>query len=330
MRMANALETVREQYRARNYQQVVQTLSDLPREVLLRVPEQGYMLADAARRVGGVPDVLSLVEEVVDAAQTRGDAQVLCCALNLQGVILLEQGQGAAAERAWCDLVVVATAADDPQFVARASNNQGVAATIDMRLSTAIANFQRAIAAYLRLGYARGCAQAHQNLGIVYRELSHMQESHKHFRNAITFAQTADCLDDVARAEQETALLMVYAKEDLEVAQQLAQKALDRFTQLEQPAGTAEALRVIGVIAVARRRFDEAEQALASALQVAQDLKLRLLEAEIMHAQSRLAKLQNDAPRSYSLQQQAEKIFVAINAQSWGEQVHRRMDEIGG
>ena len=49
-----------------------------------------------------------------------------------------------------------------------------------------------------------------------------------------------------------------------------------------------------------------------------------------MHAQSRLAKLQNDAPRSYSLQQQAEKIFVAINAQSWGEQVHRRMDEIGG
>ncbi len=328
MQMAGALETVREQYRARNYQQVVQNLLAVPREVLLQVPEQGYMLADAARRVGGVPDVLGLVEGVVASAQAHGDAPVLCAALNLQGVILLEQGQAAAAERAWCDLVVVASAADDPQFVARASNNLGVAATIDMRLSTAIANFQRAIASYLRLGYARGCAQAHQNLGIVYRELNHMQEAHKHFRNAVTFAQTADCLDDVARAEQETALLMVYAKEDLEVAQQLAQKALEKFTQLEQPAGTAEALRVIGVIALARGRSDEAEQALSSSLRVAQDLKLRLLEAEILCALARLARFNNDTPRSYGLQQQAENIFGDISAEAWGEQVLRRMDAI--
>jgi tetratricopeptide (TPR) repeat protein len=287
------------------------------------------MLADAARRVGGYSDILGLVQEVAVAAQARGDADVLCSALNLQGVILLEQGQAAAAERAWCDLVIVATAADDPQFVARASNNLGVAATIDMRLSTAIGNFQRAIASYLRLGYARGCAQAHQNLGIVYRELNHMQEAHKHFRNAITFAQTADCLDDVARAEQETALLMVYAREDLDVAQQLAQKALDKFAQLEQPGGTAEALRVIGVIALARGRLDEAEQALANALRVAQDLRLRLLEAEVLTAQSRVAKLLNDPPRSYSLQQLAGNIFTEISAESWGEQVRRRMDELG-
>lgn len=329
MQLVGALEHVREQYRARNYHAVVQTLAVVPRDVLLRVPEQGYMLADAARRVGGVPDILRLVEETVIAAQSRGDSQVLCSALNLQGVILLEQGQSAAAERAWCDLVIVATASDDPQFVARASNNLGVAATIDMRLSTAIANFQRAIASYLRLGYARGCAQAHQNLGIVYRELNHMQEAHKHFRNAITFAQTADCLDDVARAEQETALLMVYAREDLDVAHQLAQRALDRFTELEQPGGTAEALRVLGVIALARRRLDESEQALASACSVAAELKLRLLEAEILCAQSRLARLNNDPPRSYSLQQQATNIFAEINAESWGQQVARRMDEIG-
>ena len=328
MQMAAALDHIREEYRARNYQQVVQSLLAIPREVLLNVPEQGYMLADAARRVGGYPDILGLVEDVVVAAQARGDSDVLCSALNLQGLILLEQGRTAAAERAWFDLVIVATAADDPQSVARASNNLGAAATIDMRLSTAIANFQRAIASYLRLGYARGCAQAHHNLGIVYRELNHMQEAHKHFRNAITFAQTADCIDDVARAEHETALLMVYAKEDLTVAQQLAQRALDKFTQLEQPAGTAEALRVIGVIALARHRLDEAEQALANALRVAQDLKLRLLEAEVLAAQARVSALQNDARRSQSHQHHAETIFRDINAESWGQQVLRRMDDL--
>src|SRR5688572_19079502 len=110
MQMAGALEAVREQYRARNYQQVVQSLASVPREALLRVPEQAYMLADSARRVGGVPDILALVEQIIVAAQSAGDAPVLCSALNLQGVILLEQGQGAAAERAWCDLVIVASA----------------------------------------------------------------------------------------------------------------------------------------------------------------------------------------------------------------------------
>jgi tetratricopeptide (TPR) repeat protein len=197
-----------------------------------------------------------------------------------------------------------------------------------MRLETAITNFQRAISSYLRLGYARGCAQAHQNLGIVCRELDHVQDAHKHFETSITFARTADCIDDIARAEQETALLMVYGGEDLERAEQFAQQALDRFAQLRQPAGTAEAMRVLGVVALARRRLEEAEQALTEALRIARELKLRLLEGETLLGLGRVARLQNDAPRAYNLQQQAETVFSDIGAQAWGEQVRRRMDAL--
>lgn len=323
-----AQQSVRDAYLARNYEQVVALLAPLPRDVLLQSPEQAYMLADSGRRVGGVPDVLALLDDVVTAARAQENNAVLCSALNLQGVVLLEQGQAAAAERAWCDLVIVATAADDPQFVARASNNLGVAAIVNMRLETAITNFQRAISSYLRLGYARGCAQAHQNLGIVCRELDHVQDAHKHFESAITFARTADCIDDIARAEQEIALLMVYADEDLERAEQFAQQALDRFSILKQPGGTAEAMRVAGVVALARGRLDEADQALNEALRIARDLKLRLLEGEALLALSRVARLQNDAPRAYNLQQQAETVFAEIGAQAWGEQVRRRMETI--
>ena len=324
----NALESVRGAFDAGNYQAVVQTLARLPRDMLLQAPEQAYMLADAARRVGGYDDFADLLSDVVEAARDQDNATLLCRALNLHGVVLLERGQAAAAERAWCDLVSVASAADDPHFVARASNNLGVAAILNMRLETAIANFQRAISSCLRLGYARGCAHAHQNLGIIYREMDHVQEAHKHFENAITFARTADCIDDIARAEQEAALLMVYAGEDLELAEQYATQALDRFSQLKQPAGTAEALRAVGVVALARRRLDEAQQALAEALRIAQDLQLRILGAETMLGLAHLARLQNDAPRCYTLQQQAGKIFSEAGAQSWGEQVARRMDAI--
>jgi tetratricopeptide (TPR) repeat protein len=325
----NKLDSVRAEYQSRNYGEVVTALAAAPREVLLDAPELGYMLVDSARRVGGYDDVLRLITDVAEAARARGNNPVLCSALNLQGVILLERGQAQAAERAWCDLVIVASAADDPQFVARASNNLGVSAILDMRLETAITNFQRAISAYLRLGYARGCAQAHQNLGIVFRELDHAQEAHAHFEQAITFAHTADCPDDVARAEQETALLVVYAHEDLRRAEDLAQQALERFALLRQPAGTAEAFRVMGVVALARRNRAEALQSFQTALAIAQERHIRLLEAETLTGIARVARLNSDAPVAYQAQQQADEIFSTIGAVPWGQQLRRRMDAIG-
>src|SRR5688572_23796260 len=163
MLAATMLDAAREHYKHRDYDAVVESLREVPRDVLLQVPEQGYLLADAARRVGGLPDILGLIRDVVQAARVQDEPEVLCAALNLQGVLLLEAGQSQAAERAWCDLVIVATSIDHSQYVARASNNLGIAATVDMRLETAITSFQRAISAYLRLGYAKGCAQSHQN-----------------------------------------------------------------------------------------------------------------------------------------------------------------------
>ena len=212
--------------------------------------------------------------------------------------------------------------------VARASRNLGVAAIRDMRLEAAIANFQRANSSYLRLGHARGCAQAHQYLGIVYREMDHAQEAHKHFGNAITFARAADGIDDIARAERETALLMVYAREDLEHAHQCATQCLEKFSELKQPAGTAEALHAVGVVALARQRFDEAQQALTEALRIATDLELHILQAETLLALARLARLQNDEPRAYLLQQTAANLFKATGAHAWGKQVQRRMEAI--
>ena len=323
--LASLLDAAREHLENRNYAEVVRLLGRVPREDLLQVPEQGYLLADAGRRVGGIDDSLGLISAVVDAARTQRDNEVLCRALNLQGVMLMECGQSQAAERAWCDLVIVASEADSPQYVARASNNLGIAATVNMRLETAISSFQRAISAYVRLGYARGCAQSHQNLGIVFRELDHLQEAHQHFQQAMMFARSVDCPDDVARAQQESALLMVYGSEDLHRAGELASQALDKFSELRQPAGTAEALRVVGVVALARGSTDEAEQTLQNALTMARDLKLRLLEAETLLGLAAIARRKHDAPSSYTLQHQAHLIFDEIGAVPWGEQVQRRM-----
>lgn len=319
---SSELDTVRDRYHARDYAAVVRLLADVPRERLLEMPEQAFMLADSARRVGGISDVADLAARVVELARVAGPSRLLCDALNLHGVVLLERGRARAAERAWFELVAVATQTDNAEYVARASNNLGVAAILSMRLDEAIASFQRSVAAYRRLGYSRGLAQTHQNLGIVFREMDMPDEAHAHFHRAITWAYAADSVDDVARAELETALLLLYSPErDVNGARQNAQLALDRFAELVLPGDVAEALRVLGVVALAAGNLEEAEHTLNAALEGAKIHKRRLLEAETLVA---LAAVVPEAKR-YPLEKRADEIFGTMDAQPWGEQLRMRM-----
>lgn len=311
----------REYYSARDYNGVVELLQPVPRRQLLQAPEQAFMLADAARRVGGVPDVLGLAGDVVEAARDGEARRLLCDALNLHGVLLLEAGHTHAAQRAWFELVNVASESDIPEYVARASNNLGVSAVLAMRLDEAIASFHRSVGAYVRLAYPRGLAQSYQNLGIVYREMDNEDESHAHFQRAITWAYAANCLDDVARAEQELALLLLYSGQHVAAAMKSAHKALDRFAELGQPGALAEAQRVVGVVAIANHEYERAQSELKDALEKARSQQLRLLEAETMLALARLA----PTATRVAMEQQAAEIFTEIGASAWGEQVRKRM-----
>lgn len=320
---------VSDNYHGRNYAEVVRSLDPVPRHELLRDVAQSFMLADSLRRLGEVLRSLELTADIVTVAREQERLDVLCDALNLHGILLLESGHGNAAERAWCELVIVASQVDNSQYVARASNNLGVTAILAMRLEDALASFQRSVAAYLRLGYSRGLSQSHLNLGIVFREMNHEHESHAHFQRALTWAYAADCLDEVARAEQETALLQVYVSGDLEGATGNAQLAMQRFTELNEPAGVAESLKVLGIIALARRDPFDAERYLDKALGIARDRGLRVLEAETLLALSALERHQHRGPQSYQHEQQARLIFADMDAAPWGEQVLLRMKSLG-
>lgn len=318
---------VRSRYDAFDYEGVVELLGPLPRDELLQDPEQGFLLADSARRVGGVDDVLQLAKDVAQAARD-GDPQILCQALNLEGILHFERGQTQAAERSWCDLVEVATLVDEPQFVARASNNLGVTAILSMRLDDAIASFQRACNAYMRLGYARGLAQSHTNLGIVFRELDQEHEAWASFQRALTWSYTAESMDDVARAEEELALFHLYLINDKRTAMKTANSSLDRFRTLRQPNGIANASRAVGVIALAQRDYDTATALLNTALAMAREYNFKLLQGETLFAQACLAHRQGAPPQTVMFQQQAREVFEQIDAEAWGEHVARRMMQV--
>ena len=325
--MISSTVDARDRYEAHDYAGVVELLGDLPREELLADPAQAFMLANSARRVGGVDNLLEFARAIAQAAR-GGNATVLCEALNLEGALLFEQGHIQAAERTWCDLVEVATSVDEPQFVARASNNLGITAVLSMRLEDAIASFQRAINSFLRLSYPRGLAQSHTNLGIVFREMDHDQNALMNFERALTWGYTSEAMEDVARAEEEMALYYLYIVRDVRTAHDMAHQALERFKELRQPGGVAQASRVAGVIALAQHEDATADEVLNHALAAARTSNTQLLQGETLLALAVLAQRRGARPERFTLQEQARAVFAAVSAQPWGDQVARRMDQI--
>src|SRR5690606_6128620 len=184
------------------------------RTSIVTSPSLSFCLADAWRRVGRGTDAIALLQDAEPAFARHGNDVLHRHRLNLEGMLRFDAGDVAAAESCWRSLLAAASEAHDDDFIARANNNLGVIYTLHGRWEEAIASYERAMVAYRSTGRRRGLAQAHQNLGITYRELDFAPKADHHFVQAIRYASADASEDEIARAEQERALLIYMSQRD--------------------------------------------------------------------------------------------------------------------
>lgn len=300
------LERARKLFDQHRWKELAELLEPASQEELRANPQLGYWLADSRRRLGRHADALDLLNDVTPAIKRSGIPRLPLFRLNLLGMIRFETGKVPGAEEAWRELLDEASKAKDEEFVARANNNLGIICTLHVRSQEAVACYERAIAAYRQLGLSRHIAQSHQNLAITYRELDRYDDADRHFESAIRYALEDKSEDEVARAEQERALLIYLARRDARMAKATVQRALGRFSALSDPIGHADSLRVLAMIELAEGEKTESQEHAQSALQAAQEAHHTLLEAEILEVLDR--------------RPQAEEKFAAVGAAQWGRQ----------
>jgi tetratricopeptide (TPR) repeat protein len=264
------LEHARRLASARRWSDLARLADSADPEELVRSAELGYLLADGLRRTGHVERARPLATDAERSAFLSADARLALRTLNLLGMIAFEAGQMEEAERYFGSLLDRASQAGDDEFAARASNNLGILANIRGETELALTCYQRALAAYERIGYTRGLAQTYYNIGISYRDLAFADEADSHFDRAILHADESRSEDVVALAETERASLRARAG-DGHLAESIASRALARLERMGDPAGAANAVRVLASAARARgarslalERLDEALATLAS------------------------------------------------------------------
>src|SRR5688500_10584494 len=283
------IERARVLYNQRAYRRLADHIDVLPGEDLPTRPQLGFWLADAWRRLGRTQAALELDVAITTACRYSGIARLEQDRLNLEGMLRFETGDVWGAESAWRELVAHATDARDDEFIARANNNLGIIYTLQARPMEAASCYERAVASYRMAGLRRGIAQSHQNLAITYRELGQSAEADDHFAAAIRYAWDDGSEDEIARAEQERALLIYYSRNDARLARATVKRALLRFSRIADPLGFADALRALAMIELGEKELAAAHRHAEHALEHAKKAGHRLLEAELLEVLAGIA-----------------------------------------
>ena len=276
-------------------------------------PEVDYLLGDALRRVGRNEEAQRLAVRAEAGAERLADRGLLLRSINLLGMIDFETGALDRAATRFDVLLERATEWEDDEFVARASNNLGVIANVRGERELAMTYYQRALAAYHRLGHTRGLAQTSYNLGISYRALGFAEDAEQHYVLSIRYAELSDSEDVLALAETERAWLRA-VEGDGQLAETLATRALERHRSMEDPGGSANATRVLARAAVARDDLPLARERLEDALAITDAYTDPLLRAEIQLERGRVLHASGDMDGARTALLEATDTFASLGA----------------
>ena len=282
-----------------------------------------FWLADAWRRLGKQPAALQLVQKFAAASRRSGIPRLELDRLNLEGMLRFETGDTLGAEASWRELLARADSERSDDFTARANNNLGIIYTLQARTAEAVMCYQRALTAYQMTGARRGLAQSHQNLGITYRDLNQFDEADNHFVEAIRFARESDSTDELGRAEYERALLIYIARRDAGLARVTVDRAMGRFTSLNDPVGVSDAVRVRAMIELGEGNLQDARTNAEDALAGARRVGHVLLEGELLTVLAATARKAEQTERAAELEVAASAAFEKARAPAWGERFQK-------
>lgn len=283
----STLEEARRLAGERRWPDLAALACPVPDADLRAYPELAFLIADALRRVGQVERSTRLAAIATDGVARTGDGRLRLRIGNLTGMLHYDAGDLDQAQSAFELLLQYSTDAGDDEFAARASNNLGVIASVRGDRELALTAYQRAIASYQRLGHARGLAQTHYNLAIVYRDLGFARETEGNLALALRYASEGQHEDVAALVETERALLLASGG-DGALAEKFADRALSTMRRLGDPLGAVNATRVLAVAASARGDSELAMKRLEEALAAIEPYPDLLLRAEIQRDRARL------------------------------------------
>ena len=270
-----------------------------------------YGIAHA--RLGRHAEGRDWVAAALQRSRATGDLAVTARALNALGLIALERGDVAEAERALGEAVEAAQRAEDSLTLGRASNNLGVITNLRGDYEHALVWYGLALAAYERAGVSRIVADVHHNIGITRRDQGRLVEA---------LDAAARAVEEAERAGDATVLGMTLAgraevrtaQGDADLGRLEAERALAIHRELRDPVREAEDLRILAAAWAATGEAGEAERLLREVIGRAESQGRTLLAATAGRDLARLLAERGRGAEARPLARLARDRFASLGA----------------
>lgn len=274
------LEEAERLYARRDYSAVISFVSARCRTGACGV-EMHVLRALAESHIGNKSEALAIATAVLKQYGSNEDSRSLRRLTNLYGSLLVEFGRLEDAERQLRGLVTRAARAGDQLMVAAATTNLGVVADIKGEWIVSITAFERAAAAYQRLGELESVAVCHHNIGMAYLHLGELNICEAQLLQAsITFR--ARKLHRQLMTNQIVRAHLLVKRGDSDVATQAVEAVIAYAESNSDCWLLSEALRVRGIAEAQLKQHEKSIATLKRALRLARTAEILLLQGEIL------------------------------------------------
>lgn len=254
-------------------------------------------LGDLYRKQGDFARASELQRQAADRARAECHPELEAHACNNLGVIEVELGHLTEAEILLSQALELLESSPEPLLEGHVYNNLGVIQCIKGQPEKGCIEFNRALL-YRDMARDRiGFAETLHNLGLTCTELNRWDEADDYLEKALMIARELghnQSIGNIQLARSELAL----KREQIIISHKLAEEASQCYRRVNDPLGTADALKLQGEAAIRANRPDEAERLLEEALQLNEKFHHRLGLAQCREILFRICLMNNDHLKS--------------------------------
>jgi tetratricopeptide (TPR) repeat protein len=296
-----------------------------PEAALVTEEGEGVLLyAGALIRTGDEREALRRLREAGPRLQASPDRSLHRRALNMIGIAHLTIGELDEAVTAFSAALDLATHAEDPLLLARATNNLGAIANLRGDHERALSHYRIALPAFQRLGQRRGLAATYHNIAITFRDTGALDDADDSEQRSIEHATLGEIPQLVAMARIGRAEIAL-RRGDAPLAETTARLAAQEFARLGDPQNEGDAHRLVGAASAAQGEYAVAGKAFERALAIARARGHALNEAETLRDRATMRLEQGDGAHALDDARQAMAIFERLGATAEREALARRI-----
>lgn len=280
----------------------------------------------ARSRLAQYQDAQADAQEALHLFEQLPDSHGSYRALNLLGVTYGQMGDYNKALKTFLETHTLCEMLADSAGAAAALNNAALSHTYLSDYASALELNLRALAAYESLKDSEGSSRTLTNIGSAHMELKRYEEALSSFQQALN--RQGRWHDQHVNA---TILLSMarcyYALHRLDEAYSNTKKSKGLFEALEDKQGQAQAVFVLGLIALEQQDFSQAEALLSNALAAAQSIGDPLLNIQSRLELARVHRLTVQQSSTEPLLMEALELAKKLEARAEIYRVHLSLAE---